>query len=103
MFVPNCPATLPPINGLVGTPIFPKSYVLAISTQDAVGVTLSACLVTVFRTIDNGVAAQGVSDVNGNFSVGASPALQHFVVIYKVQGAGLPDIFGTSVNTLVPV
>lgn len=83
--------------------LYPYGYTLTITTQDAVGQLLPFCGVTVFRTADNSVAAQGVSDSNGSYTVGASSALQHFAVIYKVQGAGLPDIFGTSVNTLVPV
>src|SRR6266699_564799 len=88
-----------PVSGFP-TPVFNYGYTFSIVTQDAVGNVLPNCGIKLYRTVDDSVAAQGVSDGSGNYSVGASNALNHYFVIYK---AGSPDVFGTTLNTLVPV
>lgn len=78
----------------------PFEYPFAITgrTRDSTGAALASCSLVLFRTADNSVAAIGVSDASGNYVLGASSAIPHYVEAYK---AGAPDVAGTTVNTLV--
>ena len=91
---------IPTAGALVsgGGPVFENPTTIRGTTKDLVGAALADCAVTVLRTVDNSVAAQGVSDANGNYRFDASTELQHRVDAYK---AGSPDVAGTTVNTLV--
>lgn len=68
-------------------------------SRDANGDILPSCQVLVFRTYDNVLAAQTVSDGSGAWSVIVDRQQRHFFVEYKV---GAPDVFGTSLNDRVP-
>lgn len=96
--VPNTMA-LPPVRGFTeNTPIFEHPYFISGVTRDANGNAIGNCIVILFRTADNSIAAITVSDASGNYVIVASQALQHYAVAYL---AGSPDVFGTTVNTLV--
>lgn len=68
---------------------------------DAVGVPVSGATVKLFRTLDDTVLGQTTSDVNGSYAITLAGATigSFYLVFYK---SGSPDIFGTTVNTLVP-
>lgn len=95
--VPNTPG-LPAVRSF-GEVVaaFEYPYAIAGVTKDSAGAPLASCAVVVFRTGDNSVAAQGSSDGSGNYSLGASNSIPHYVVAYK---PGSPDVAGTTVNTL---
>lgn len=82
----------------VASPASLYTYTITGVTRDASGNPLGNCAVVLLRTADNSVAAQMVSDASGNYSFAASPALQHKADAYL---AGSPDVFGTTLNTLV--
>ena len=86
------------VGGTSMSPYFQYPYAIRGVTQNSTGAALGGCIVTLFRTADDSVAARTVSDVNGNYFCNASVALTHYVVAYK---AGSPDVEGTTVNTLV--
>ena len=67
-------------------------------TRDASGVALGNCDVDLFRTADDSRAGVVQSDASGNFILDASDQFTHYEVGYK---AGSPDVFGTTLNTLV--
>lgn len=97
--VPNTTA-LPVVRSFVNseTPYFEYPYALVGVTRNASGTALGNCVVVVYRTADDSVAARGVSDASGNYRLSASPSIQHYVVAYL---AGSPDVAGTTANTLV--
>lgn len=68
-------------------------------TRDQFGSAADGVTVKLFRTSDDRLISQVVSDANGNFTI-TTPYYPdgHYLVIYK---AGTPDIFGTTVNTLI--
>lgn len=68
-------------------------------TRDQFGAPVGGCVVQLFRTSDDLFIMQQTSDSDGNFLLQSwySPDT-HYIVAYK---AGSPDIFGTTVNTLV--
>lgn len=68
-------------------------------TRDAVGNPLGGCRVKCFRTSDDTKTDETVSDANGNFMV-STPFYPdaHYLVQYKATS---PDVFGSSLNTLV--
>lgn len=67
-------------------------------TRDQYGAPLGGCSVRVFRTSDGVLVHETVSDANGQFLGCAYDTAAYFLVFYK---AGSPDVFGTTVNTLV--
>lgn len=67
-------------------------------TRDQYGAPLAACTVRVFRTSDGALVHETVSDANGAFLGCAYDTSAYFLVFYK---AGSPDVFGTTVNTLI--
>jgi hypothetical protein len=68
-------------------------------TRDQYGAPVGSCVVQLFRTSDDLFIMEITSDASGNFLLQSwySPDT-HYIVAYK---AGSPDIFGTTVNTLV--
>lgn len=68
-------------------------------TRDQYGAPVGGCVVQLFRTSDDLFIMEQTSDTSGNFLLQSwySPDT-HYIVAYK---AGSPDIFGTTVNTLV--
>jgi hypothetical protein len=68
-------------------------------TRDQFGAPVGGCVVQLFRTSDDLFIMEITSDASGNFLLQSwySPDA-HYIVAYK---AGSPDIFGTTVNTLV--
>ena len=68
-------------------------------TRDVWNAPLGGVLVKLFRTSDDLKVDQIVSDPDGNYLV-STPYYPdaHYIVEYKV---GSPDVFGTSVNTLI--
>ena len=68
-------------------------------TRDQYGAPVGSCVVQLFRTSDDLFIMEVTSDSSGNFLLQSwySPDT-HYIVAYK---AGSPDIFGTTVNTLV--
>lgn len=97
--VPNTPA-MPAVRSFQSgdSPSFEYPYSISGITRDSAGTPLGSCLVKLFRTSDDSLVHQTVSDANGNYKIPASQALQHYVVAYL---AGAPDVEGTTVNTLV--
>lgn len=70
-------------------------------SRDFNGATLGTCKVYIFRTRDNVLVGQTVSNGSGDWTFEVAPTSDnHFFVEYK---AGGPDVFGTSSNTRVPV
>jgi hypothetical protein len=69
------------------------------TARDAYGAPLSGALVKIFRTSDNSFIEQVIADSVGNFAA-STPYYPdtHYLVLYK---AGSPDVFGSTVNTLV--
>jgi len=85
-------------------PMFPRAhtgtFTLTGVTRNSAGSTLGSCTVKVFGTKDDLVKAQTTSDGSGNYSVTLGDNQPVYVVSYKT---GLPDVSGTTLNTLVPV
>lgn len=67
-------------------------------TRDQYGTPVGSCVVQLFLTSTDALVIEGTSDVSGNFLLTTPFTGQHFIVAYK---ATAPDIFGTTVNTLV--
>jgi hypothetical protein len=67
-------------------------------SRDSVGAVLPSATVKAFRTVDDVKVDQAVSGLDGGFVLSVVNLWEHYLVCYK---AGSPDIFGTSVNTLV--
>lgn len=84
------------------TPLQPLEAVgpLLISglTKDSTGAALGGCIVQLYRTADDVMVEETISDGSGNyaFSPRGVGAL-FYVIAYK---AGSPDVAGTTVNTL---
>lgn len=66
-------------------------------TKDSTGATLGGCTVKLFRTDNDTLYAQMISDASGNYSFSVPNDTTYYVVSYK---AGAPDVAGTTVNTL---
>jgi len=69
-------------------------------TRDAYGSALPACTVKLFRTSTDELVSQVTSDATtGEYTI-TTPYYPdgHYLVVYK---SGSPDVFGTTVNTLV--
>jgi hypothetical protein len=97
--VPNVVGTLPVVRNFQSgeSPVFEYPASIVGVTKDSAGAALGSCLVTLFRTADNSLVHQVISDVNGNYRIYASLVLQHYILAYKV---GSPDVTGATVNTL---
>lgn len=69
-------------------------------TRDSAGAILGSCVVQLFRTSNDMIVGDAVSNADGNYYVkGAVPNVDHYIVAYK---AGAPDLAGTTLNTLRP-
>lgn len=67
-------------------------------TRDSTGAVLGGCVVQLFRTSDDAIIAEQVSDGStGAYSFPILVGGPFYVVAYK---AGTPDLAGTTVNTL---
>jgi len=73
-------------------------YKISGVTRDAAGNAVGNCIVDLFYTRDDVKAATVQSDDSGNFTFLIGPNLQCYAVAYL---AGSPDVFGTTINTLV--
>lgn len=71
--------------------------VIAGVSRDSVGAILGNCRVLIFRTSDNTLLAELLSDAGGIWRHNTFDPGPFFLVEYK---AGAPDLAGTSVNTL---
>lgn len=98
--VPNVARSLPAVRNFQGGagPVFEYPFTISGVTKDSSGAALGGCRVVLYRTADDSIAAQTISDGSGNYSFSASSSLTHYVVAYK---AGAPDVTGATVNTLV--
>lgn len=74
-------------------------YGVAGTTRDRYGSVLPGVTVKLFHTADDMKLDQGVSDANGQYLL-MTPYYPdtHYLVFYL---AGVPDVFGTSMNTLI--
>lgn len=68
------------------------------TSRDQYGSPLGGCTIICYRTTDRSFVSEVVSNADGSFFVNTFYPDQHFLVFYK---AGFPDVFGTTVNTLV--
>jgi hypothetical protein len=76
-------------------------YFLTGTTKNAVGIRLAGCTVRIFRTSDNTIVATTTSDSSGNFS---AQVPGDSIPVYAVATlAGIPNVEGTTINTLVGV
>lgn len=68
-------------------------------TRDQFGSPLGNCVVQLFRTSDDLIVAEVVSDPTGAYVI-TTPFFPdtHYLVAYR---AGSPDVAGTTVNTLI--
>lgn len=69
-------------------------------SRDSAGAILATCQVNVVRTADKVLEVQTVSDGSGNWSVFVTQPRHYFFVEYK---AGVPDVFGTSLDDRTPI
>ena len=71
-------------------------------SRDGNGTPLANCLVSVFRSADKVLVAETTSDAQGNWQVTSLGTYSgpYFLVEYKTV-ANQPDLFGTSLRTLV--
>jgi hypothetical protein len=85
----------------------PTRYTVSGVTRDSAGAALGDCSVEIYETVSGLLRGATVSDANGNYTFDVTGGeavdiygnlLTFFVVAYK---AGAPDVFGTTVNTLV--
>ena len=100
MGVPQVPKAMPTVRCFTAIPVHVPDdrFTIVGVTRDASGVALGDCVVELFRTADDSRAGVVQSDASGNFILDASDQLTHYEVGYK---AGSPDVFGTTLNTLV--
>lgn len=69
-------------------------------TRDTNGSPLGACVVFLFRSPSNALAAQTTSDSSGNYTFNNPGSGPFFIVSYK---ASAPDVTGATVNTITAV
>lgn len=87
--------------GLRPPPTYPRLLIGGV-TKDSTGAAIAGCTVDLYRTIDKTWLQTVVSDGSGSYAFspvnnGNGP---FFVVAYK---AGVPDVAGTTVNTLAAI
>lgn len=75
-----------------------RNFVISGVTKDSSGVALAACTVNLFNAVTNSVEQTAVSDAGGNYSFNVDKTKTWYVTAYK---AGVPDVTGATVNTLV--
>jgi hypothetical protein len=99
---------VPTVNSVVDASIIFTKLLPAYNQQltgvsrDQYGVPLANCLVSVFRSFDKVLVAETTSDNQGNWQVAGLGTYSgpFFLVEYKAV-ANQPDLFGTSLRTLV--
>jgi hypothetical protein len=92
------PGSVPQAVSHYKSPARGRVYTVSGVTRDSVGNPLGSCTVHLFRSKDDTLVDQQVSDASGNYTfITANPADTYYVVAYL---AGSPDVAGTSVNTL---
>jgi hypothetical protein len=69
-------------------------------TKDSAGTALANCIVNLFDATTNIMLQTMVSDTNGNYTFQVQPQITYYIVAYKT---GVPDVAGTTVNTLTGV
>jgi hypothetical protein len=75
-------------------------YGIAGVTRDAYGSAIVSCLVKLFKTSNDSLVSQIVSDANNGSYLLSTPYYPdtHYIVAFK---SGSPDVAGTTLNTLV--
>lgn len=87
----------PPLQGSLPLPAT-KLLIYGV-TKDSTGAALGNCSVALYRTLDDYLFERVTSDASGNYSFSAiGLSEQYYVVAYK---AGVPDVSGVTVNTLI--
>lgn len=66
-------------------------------TRDSTLAVLASCVVQLFRTVDDQILFESISDGAGDYELTALGSGPFYIVAYK---AGSPDVMGTTVNTL---
>lgn len=74
-----------------------ESFFISGITKDSTGAVLENCVVKLFDSDTNAMMQTMTSDANGVYSFQVAPGKVFYVVAYK---AGVPDVAGTTVNTL---
>jgi hypothetical protein len=74
-----------------------NNYLTGVS-RDASGTPVAGVTVKLFRTSDDSLVGQTISDASGSWRFDTIEGGPYYLVEYK---AGPPDVFGTSPNTLV--
>lgn len=69
-------------------------------TRDANGNTLGFCVVQLFRTPSDVLVREVASDAAGNYAFDNPGSGPFYIVAYKT---GVPDVAGTTVNTIIAV
>jgi hypothetical protein len=71
----------PSYQGFIPLPV--PGVQLSGVTRDSTGAALGFCTVKIFRTVDDSLAGQTVSDANGNWSFSVNPLWSYYTVEYK--------------------
>lgn len=93
-------------RGQIGTVVYRSRgnqiiHTLSGVTRDSAGAVLAGCVVDMFRTTDDVLVGATISDGAGVYTLPVSgPGGPFYLVAYKV---GVPDVAGTSVNTLIAI
>lgn len=79
-----------------------RRFAVTGTARDVTGAAAAGAIVHLFRTSDDAEVDVQTADAYGYFFV-TSPYFPdaHYIVAYKAGGGLVPDIMGTSVNTLV--
>lgn len=90
--------THPPMFGFMPMPPM-RLIISGVTKNGSNGSIIGSCTVTLYRTLDDMVFEEVVSDaVTGAYTFSAiGPSETYYIVAYK---AGIPDLSGTTVNTL---
>jgi hypothetical protein len=77
-----------------------RAYTITGTCKDSGGTPLPGCIVHLFYTVADVLAAVTESNASGVYSFSIGPNLACYVVAYK---PGSPDVSGTTVNTLIAI
>lgn len=81
-------------------PFSTKNPTITGVTKDSGGSAVAAASVKLFRTSNDELVSSTMSDGSGNYTLVATGSGPFYATAYK---AGVPDIMGTTVNTLIGV
>lgn len=88
-----------PIPQIGAIPVTPTVFRVVGVTKDSTGTALAGCTVKLYRSRDDALIDQTVSDAAGNYSFASGSTVEtYYIVAYK---PGAPDVAGTTVNTLL--